>query len=78
MLAPLFDERDTAVTRFIAELVQRAHAQDRKVGLCGQAPSDDPGFARFLVEAGIDSISVAPDGFVAVKSHVAAAEEEVT
>ncbi len=74
-LAPLFDERNPAVTRSIAQLIEEAHARDRKVGLCGQAPSDDPSFARFLVDAGIDSISVAPDGFVAVKSHVASAEQ---
>ena len=51
-----------------------AHAAGAKVGLCGQAPSDDPGFAAFLVECGIDSISVTPDSFVAVKDHVARAE----
>jgi pyruvate,water dikinase len=45
-----------------------------KVGLCGQAPSDRPEFAKFLVECGIDSISVTPDSFAAVKQHVAAAE----
>jgi pyruvate,water dikinase len=44
------------------------------VGLCGQAPSDRPRFARFLVEAGIDSISVTPDSFIRVKEHVAQAE----
>jgi pyruvate,water dikinase len=48
----------------------------RKVGLCGQAPSDRPEFARFLVHAGIDSISVIPDSFIRVKRHVAAAEAE--
>ena len=75
-LRSLFDEHDPAVTRFITQLIEAAHERHRKVGLCGQAPSDDPGFARFLVEAGIDSISVSPDGFVAVKRHVAAAEQE--
>jgi pyruvate,water dikinase len=45
-----------------------------EVGLCGQAPSDHPEFARFLVEAGIDSLSVTPDSFVGVKQAVAAAE----
>ncbi|MFE4720176.1 putative PEP-binding protein, partial [Streptomyces sp. NPDC056728] len=48
----------------------------RTVGLCGQRPSDDPAFTEFLVEAGIDSISVAPDSFAAVKQHVAAAERK--
>ncbi len=73
-LAPLFDEQNPAVTRSIRSLIDTAHAQDRKVGLCGQRPSDDPEFARFLVEAGIDSISVTPDSFLLVKENVAAAE----
>ncbi|HZO80400.1 MAG TPA: phosphoenolpyruvate synthase [Candidatus Binataceae bacterium] len=75
-LAALFDERNDAVTRLIAEVIRGAHKLNRKVGLCGQAPSDHPEFARFLVQAGIDSISVSPDSFVRVKQHVAAAEAE--
>lgn len=73
-LAALFDEENEAVTRLIRSVIRDAHAHDRKIGLCGQAPSDRPHFARFLVEAGIDSISVTPDSFVRVKQHVAAAE----
>ncbi|MGW7363734.1 phosphoenolpyruvate synthase [Streptomyces sp. NPDC054841] len=73
-LAEVFDERDPAVTRSIETLIARAHASGRPVGLCGQRPSDDPDFTEFLVRAGIDSISVAPDSFAAVKRHVAAAE----
>lgn len=73
-LAGLFDERDPAVTRSIEHLISAAHTKNRKVGLCGQRPSDDPAFARFLVEAGIDSISIAPDSFFSVKENVAAAE----
>ncbi|GAB3151508.1 phosphoenolpyruvate synthase [Microbispora hainanensis] len=73
-LAHLFDERNPALTRSIEHLISAAHAKGRKVGLCGQRPSDDPDFARFLVEAGIDSISVAPDSFLPVKENVAAAE----
>lgn len=73
-LAPLFDERHPAVTRTIATLIRDAHAAGAKVGICGQAPSDHPDFARFLVEAGIDSISVNPDSFVRVKHEVARAE----
>ncbi|RLU89200.1 phosphoenolpyruvate synthase [Streptomyces griseocarneus] len=75
-LAHLFDETDPAVTRGIEHLITVAHKAGRPVGLCGQRPSDDPGFAAFLVQAGIDSISVAPDSFVTVKQHVAAAESE--
>ncbi|MER5689750.1 putative PEP-binding protein [Streptomyces sp. NPDC002205] len=52
----------------------RAQAAGRTVGLCGQRPSDDPAFTEFLVKTGIDSISVAPDSFAAVKQQVAAAE----
>lgn len=73
-LAPLFDEQNEAVTTLIAEVIQSAHRFGRKVGLCGQAPSDHPEFARFLVHAGIDSMSVSPDSFIRVKQHVAAAE----
>ncbi|MFB7917143.1 phosphoenolpyruvate synthase [Streptomyces sp. NPDC056061] len=74
LLAPVFDETNPAVTRSVRSLVARAHAVDRPVGLCGQRPSDDPSFTEFLVEAGIDSISVAPDSFAGVKQHVATAE----
>ncbi|MFF7340902.1 phosphoenolpyruvate synthase [Streptomyces sp. NPDC008163] len=73
-LAHVFDERDPAVVRSIQALVTRAHAAGRPVGLCGQRPSDDPAFTALLVEAGLDSISVAPDSFEAVKRHVARAE----
>ena len=76
VLAPLFDETDPAVTRSIEVLIERAHAKGRKVGLCGQRPSDDPEFAGFLVRAGIDSISVTPDSFLRVSRHVAEAEAE--
>jgi pyruvate,water dikinase len=74
LLAELFDERDEAVTRMITRVIEAAHAHGRKVGLCGQAPSDHPDFARFLVEAGIDSISVNPDSFASVKRSVAKTE----
>ena len=75
-LAKLFDERDEAVTRAIRQLIRVAHAKGCRVGLCGQAPSNDPEFASLLVRSGIDSISVSPDSFVAVKRHVARAEAE--
>ncbi len=73
-LAHLFDERSPAVKRMIAELIREAHDKGLPVGLCGQAPSDHPDFARFLVEAGIDSISVTPDVFLEVKQRIAATE----
>ncbi|MFJ3939798.1 phosphoenolpyruvate synthase [Streptomyces parvus] len=77
-LAHLFDESGAAVTRSIERLVAGAHEAGRGVGLCGQRPSDDPAFTEFLVKAGIDSISVAPDSFAAVKQHVARAESTRT
>jgi len=61
ILAPLFSERDPGVMRSIALVIERAHKKHRKVGLCGQAPSDHPEFATFLADQGIDSISVTPD-----------------
>jgi pyruvate,water dikinase len=73
-LAHLFDERNDAVRRLIRSVIQTAHEHERKVGLCGQAPSDHPDFAAFLVRAGIDSISVNPDSFLSVKQSVAEAE----
>jgi pyruvate,water dikinase len=73
-LADQFDERDPAVLWMIRSVIEKAHAKGRKVGLCGQAPSNDPGFARLLVEAGIDTISVTPDSFLSVKANVKAAE----
>ena len=75
-LADLFDERDDAVTWMIAHVIAAARASGAKIGLCGQAPSDHPQFARFLVDCGIDSISVTPDSFIRVKEQVARAEAE--
>jgi pyruvate,water dikinase len=75
-LADVFDERNPAVTQMIESLIDVAHANDRKVGICGQRPSDDPDFARLLVRSGIDSISVTPDSFLRVKDNVAAAEAD--
>src|SRR3989339_731655 len=73
-LSELFDERDEAVTRMIQSLITSAHQAGRKVGICGQAPSDYPEFAEFLVSCGIDSISLNPDSVIKVIRHVAEAE----
>lgn len=73
-LAELFDEQDDAVKWMIRNVIEEAHKAGAKVGLCGQAPSDHPEFAEFLVDCGIDSISVSPDSFLTVKQHVAARE----
>jgi len=74
VLAELFDERDEAVTRMIQSLITSAHLSGRKVGICGQAPSDYPDFAEFLVSCHIDSISLNPDSVIKVIRHVAEAE----
>jgi pyruvate,water dikinase len=74
LLSDLFDESNEAVTESITTLIERAHQSSVKTGLCGQAPSDHPEFAEFLVDQAIDSISVSPDSFARVKRHVAAAE----
>jgi pyruvate,water dikinase len=77
-LASQFDEQDAAVKWMISSVIGEARKAGTKIGLCGQAPSDHPEFAAFLVECGIDSISVSPDSFVAVKKSVAAAEAKLT
>jgi pyruvate,water dikinase len=61
IVAPIFDERNDAVKRMIAQVIGVCRRRGRKIGICGQAPSDYPEFARFLVEQGIDSISLNPD-----------------
>ncbi len=61
LIADIFDERNEAVKRMISQVIEVAHRYGRKVGICGQAPSDYPEFAQFLVECGIDSISLNPD-----------------
>ena len=73
-LSALFDEQDAAVKWMIERVITEAHKAGVKVGLCGQAPSDHPEFAEFLVHCGIDSMSVSPDSFIAVKQRVAAVE----
>jgi pyruvate,water dikinase len=65
-LKALFDERNEAVKTAIRDLIRRAHNKGCKVGICGQAPSDYPDFAEFLVECGIDSISLNPDSVIPV------------
>jgi len=74
-LAHLFDEQSPTVRKLIRMLVAAARTAGRPVGICGQAPSDRPEFARFLVRAGIDSISLNPDSVLKVMKVVA--EEEV-
>lgn len=70
LLAPLFDEQNEAVKRMITSLITTAHQAGRKVGICGQAPSDYPAFADFLVEAGIDSMSLNADSIIPVQQRL--------
>ena len=74
LVAHLFDERDKAVEALIAQAIETCKEMGKKVGLCGQGPSDYPDFAEFLVKCGIDSISVTPD--VAVKTRLLVAKVE--
>lgn len=76
-LAHLFNEQDPAVKRMIQRLIASAHHHDRKVGICGQAPSDYPDFAAFLVEVGIDSVSLNPDSVLKTLREVAKTEEAI-
>ncbi|MBD3640303.1 MAG: hypothetical protein HUJ18_04845 [Marinobacter sp.] len=73
-LSELFNDHHEAIKRMIARLIETAHQNGREVGLCGQAPSDHPEFSAFLVNCGIDFLSVSPDGFLRVKEQVALAE----
>ncbi|MDP3607181.1 MAG: putative PEP-binding protein, partial [Polaromonas sp.] len=69
-----FDERDPGVMEMIRQTITGAHRNHRHVGICGQAPSDYPDFAAWLVELGIDSISVTPDTLVRTTRDVLAVE----
>lgn len=77
MVAFDFDERDEGVKALIRQAVEGAHRNGRHVGICGQAPSDDPEMAQYLVELGIDSISVVPDTLVDTLRRVLAVEERL-
>jgi pyruvate,water dikinase len=74
IVAPIFDERNPAVKAMIGEVIHICRNRKRKIGICGQAPSDYPDFAQFLVEHGIDSISLNPD--TVLKTTVAILEKE--
>ena len=77
-LAALFDERDEAVMAMISEAIRKAHAAGIKIGICGQAPSDHPEFAAFLVSEGIDSISLNPDSYLRTVPRIAEAEKQAS
>jgi pyruvate, water dikinase len=77
-LSYLFDERNEAVKEMIRMAVRAARKAGRHIGICGQAPSDYPDFAAFLVTTGIDSISLNPDSFIKTRAQVAEAERSLT
>ena len=77
LVAHLFDERNDAVKRTIAQVIRAAQAAGRKIGICGQAPSDYPEFARFLVTEGIDSISLNPDSVLKTMMAILDLEETI-
>jgi pyruvate,water dikinase len=77
LVAYLYDERNEAVKQMIRLLIAAAKKAKVKVGICGQGPSDFPDFAQFLVEQGIDSISVTPDSFLKTVRAIAEIEEGV-
>jgi pyruvate, water dikinase len=77
MVAHLFDERDGAVEKMISMAIDAAHRAGKKIGICGQAPSDYPEFARFLVEKGITSISLNPDTVMQTTGLILETEAEL-
>ncbi len=77
MVAHLFDERDAAVERMVSLAIEAAHKAGKKIGICGQAPSDYPEFARFLVEKGISSISLNADTVLQTTQLILKVEEEL-
>jgi pyruvate,water dikinase len=79
LVAHLFDERNEAVKRLVKHVIEVAHEHEprRKIGICGQAPSDFPEFAEFLVECGIDSMSLNSDAVIATRLHVAEVEKRI-
>ncbi len=79
LVAHIFDERNEAVKRLVKYVIDVAHRHEprRKIGICGQAPSDFPEFAEFLVECGIDSMSLNPDVVLSTRLNVAKIEERL-
>jgi pyruvate,water dikinase len=72
-----FDERDPGVKELMRQTVEGAHRNHRHVGICGQAPSDYPEMAQYLVELGIDSMSVTPDTLLQITRDVLAVEQRL-
>lgn len=77
LVSSIYDERNPAVKNMIASVIKKAKANQRKIGICGQAPSDYPEFAQFLVREGIDSISLNPDTVIKTTLAIAQTEKKV-
>jgi pyruvate,water dikinase len=77
MVAHLFDERNGAVEKMVAIAIEAAIRNGKKIGICGQAPSDYPEFAQFLVERGINSISLNPDTVIQTTAHILKTEKSL-
>lgn len=77
LVSHVYDEKNEAVKTLIRQVIKVAHENKRKVGICGQAPSDYPEFAEFLVQEGIDSISLNPDTVLKTRERIAAMEKKV-
>ncbi len=77
LVAHIYDERNDAVKTLISQLIKTAKRMGKKVGICGQGPSDLPDFAQFLVEQGIDSISVTPDSFLKTSKAIYEIEQKL-
>lgn len=77
MVAHLFDERNGAVEKMVAMAIEAALRNGKKIGICGQAPSDYPEFADFLVEKGINSISLNPDTVLQTTAHIIETEKRL-
>ncbi len=79
LVAHIFDERNEAVKKLVKQVIEAAHHHEpkRKIGICGQAPSDFPEFAEFLVECGIDSMSLNPDAVLSTRLNIAEVEKRI-
>jgi pyruvate,water dikinase len=77
LVSHIYDERNDAVKRLVEQVINVAKKKGRKIGICGQAPSDFPDFADFLVESGIDSMSLIPDTVIKTRLAIASKEKEL-
>ncbi len=77
LVAEIYDERNEAVKRLVAQVIKIAKEKGKKIGICGQAPSDYEEFATFLVECGIDSMSLNPDTVIKTRLKIAEKEREL-